>query len=256
MQKMGDKQIEFFKIILAGKKIEIECNYRLVFSQCRDYLADFECPDFVVRASIDELIAERMETPEIQNHAPGIAVSYADAFAEPRIVYNKIADKLIDYDTLLMHGSVVALKGKGYMFSANSGVGKTTRTKVWMDVYPGSIVINGDKPLVRVTDGEVVAYGSPWCGEEGWNTNASVPLRAIFFIERADNGEKNSIEEIGIENAFPLLVRQTHAPNTSEMLIKTIHLLKSFEGKVKLYKLRSAPTAEAIRLAYETANLR
>ncbi len=225
----------------------LECNYRVIFSQCRDYLADFETPDFIIHASMDEIIAERKEPPEILNHHPEIAVSYADDFAELRVVYNKIADRLIDCDTLLMHGSVVALDHHGYMFTANSGVGKTTRTKIWLDMFPGSFVVNGDKPLVKITEKEVLAYGTPWCGEEGWNTNTNVPVRAIFFLERANEGEKSTIEEIGMGKAFPLLVPQTHCPDNPEKLIKAIRLLKSLEGKVKFYKFRSTPTPERQR---------
>ena len=253
---MEDKPIEFFKVILAGRKIEIECHYRVVFYQCRDYLANFDQPDFVVRASLKEIFAERKEIPEMQNHDPGVAVSYADEFAESGVIYRRIAEKMLDYDTLLMHGSVVATDHYAYMFTAASGVGKSTRTKIWMDVYPGSFVVNGDKPLIRMEDNKAIAYGTPWCGGEGWNTNIGVPLRAIFLLERANEGERSTIEEITLGKAFPELFRQTNSPTNAEALHKTVDLLKALAGKVKLYKFRSTPTPEAVRLAYETARPR
>lgn len=253
---MIDKPVEFFKLILARKKIEIECHYRTVFYLCREYLADFEHPDFVIRASMEEIIAEHKEAPEMLNHDPGITVNYADDYAEPIIVYRKIANAMLDCDTLLMHGSVVATNNRGYMFTAPSGVGKSTRTRIWMDLYPESFVVNGDKPLVSVTKKEVIAYGTPWCGEEGWNRNTGVPLQAVFLLERAREGEDNSIEEISLGKAFPKLIKQTNKPVDAEALGKTINLLKALEGKVKFYEFHSAPTTEAIRLAYETARPR
>ena len=159
-------------------------------------------------------------------------------------------------DTFLMHGSVVALDNQAYMFTAPSGVGKTTRTRLWLDLYPDSIVVNGDKPLIKITSTEAIACGTPWCGKEGWNTNTMVPLRAIFLLERADEGEESSCEEISLGKAFPFLLQQTHRPEDPDLMRKTLSLLKSLEGKVKIYRFRSTPTEDSVRLAYETARPR
>lgn len=253
---MGKNKIYFFKIILADRKIEVECHYRVVYAQCKNYLADFEKPDFVVRAPMDEIISKRADIPEMENHDPRIAIRYADEYMEPLVVYQKIADKLIAFDTLLMHGAVVATECNAYMLTAPSGVGKSTRAKIWLDEYPGSIIVNGDKPLIKVTDTEILACGTPWCGKEEWNTNIMVPLRAVFLLERANEEEKTTIEEISIGKAFPTLLQQTYRPDDPEAMRKTIQLLKSMEGRVRFYHFHSTPTPEAVRLAYETARPR
>ncbi len=250
---MDKKTVEYFKIIIAGRKIEIECNYRIVFNQCRNYLANFTNPDSVIKTPAEEIAAERFDAPEMHVHDPDISVRYADEFTELRVVYKKIAEKLLQFDTFLMHGSVVSTKNVSYMFTATSGVGKSTRTKIWLDEYPGSFVVNGDKPLIKITDTEVLACGTPWCGSEGWNTNTMVPLRAIFLLERAGEDEPDSIEEVSLGKAFPFLLQQTYRPADPDLMRKTIDLLKAMEGKVRFYKFRSHPTAESVRLAYETA---
>lgn len=251
---MGDKPTEFFKIILAGKRIEVECNYRVVLAQCRDYLAEFDRPDFVVRASIEDIIAGRKKVPDNQTHIPGIAFRYADEYLEPYVVYKEIAERLIDYDTFLMHGAVVATDSQAYMFVAPSGVGKTTRAVLWLKEFPGSIIVNGDKPLVKVTGSEVLACGTPWCGSEGYNTNIMLPLRAIILLERAEEEKKSFIQEISIGNAFPTLLQQTYRPNDVSLTRKTINLLKALEGKVRFYKFRSTPTPDSIHLAFDTVS--
>lgn len=250
---MNDGVIEYFKIKLADVKIEVECNYRLVFWQCRDYLASFQYPDFTVRTSMDEIKAERIEMPELIKNKQGIAIRHADEYIEPYIVYRKIAENMLAHNTILVHGSVIAYENRGYMFIAPSGTGKTTRTKIWMDLYPGTKVINGDKPLIKLTEHEVIAYGTPWCGKEGWNTNSMIPITTVFFLERADGDNESSIEEINIGEAFPILLQHTFRSSNPDNVRKTIRLLKGFENKVKFYRFHSKPTKDAVRLAYTTA---
>lgn len=245
------KTIFYFKIILAGIKIEVECRNSSDFAFCKNYLSAFDSPDFVVRASLDEIkkaekeLADRFSITDFANkEIRGI---------ENQIIYRKIVEQSINYNTLLVHGSVVAMSGNGYMFTAPSGVGKTTRTRIFRNIYPDSIVVNGDKPLIKITSTQAIACGTPWCGKEGWNSNTMVPLRAIFLLERADEGENSSIEEVSIGRAFPALLQQTYRPDAPDLMKKTLFLLKSLENKVKIYRFRSAPTEESVRLAYETA---
>ncbi|MBR4235948.1 MAG: hypothetical protein IKR85_07790 [Clostridia bacterium] len=248
-----NNDIEYFKIKLAGLNIEVECNFRYILNLCHKYLAQFATPDIVVRASIEEIIAARDEIPEAQKSIPGVAVCYADDHTEPLILYEKIAKKVIDYNTFLMHGAVIATQGCAYMLTAASGVGKTTRALLWQEEYPNTFFVNGDKPLIKITDTEALACGTPWSGREGLNTNTMVPLRAIFLLERANEGMPDSIEEVSLGKAFPFLLQQTYRPADPDAMRKTIQLLKAMDGKVKFFKFRSHPTAESVRLAYETA---
>ena len=250
---MQEEQIEFFKIEIAGIKIEVECKYHIVLNFCHKYLASFEKPDFVVRASSEDLIAGRLPDAEKMNHFTGVAFRFADEYIESSVICQKITEEMISFNTLLMHGSVVAKDGYAYMFTAPSGVGKTTRTKIFRNLYPDSIIVNGDKPFIKVTSTEVVACGTPWCGKEGWNTNIMVPLRAIFLLERVKDGEESSVEEISLGKAFPFLLQQTYRSKKPELMRKTLQLLKLFDGKLKIYKYRSSPTEESVRLAYEAA---
>lgn len=253
---MQSESVEYFKLVLAGINIEVECCYNIVFNQCLDYLAEFDKADFIVSTSIEEIKAEHAHILKQNTYKQGIAQCPAYEYSEPIVVFRKIAENMVRYNTLLMHGAVVATDKCCYMITAASGIGKTTRARLWLEEYPGSYIVNGDKPLIKVTETELIACGTPWCGKEGWNTNTMVPLRAIFFLERADEGEKTTIEEISASKAFPMLLQQTNRPSELEGERKTIQLLKQFEGKVRFYKFRSTPTREAIRLAYETVRPR
>ena len=114
-------------------------------------------------------------------------------------------------------------------------------------------MVNGDKPLIKIDDAQAIACGTPWCGKEGWNTNTMVSLRAIFLLERVADGEADSIEELTFRKAFPYLLNQVYCPKEPELMKKTLSLLKTLDGRVKIYKFRSTPTKEAVKLSYETA---
>lgn len=111
-----------------------------------------------------ELELEASKLPPIEEWYEGVATTRFYGDIENEIIQKKIADVMPSFNTFLMHGSVVSLNNQAYMFTAPSGTGKTTRTRLWVDEYPSSIVINGDKPLIKVTEEDIFACGTPWCG--------------------------------------------------------------------------------------------
>ena len=240
-----------FLISLAGRTVEIHSRYDSVKNYCRDYLChDQTRPDIIVTIT-DTDIEREGEKARRADKKSGVAAAHSPAHLEITAAHRKIATAMTAFDTFLMHGPVISTVGQGYMISAPSGIGKTTRIKLWAENIPESVVINGDKPLLRVAEGTVAAYGTPWCGKEGMNTNTAVPLRAIFLLERSDAG--NDIREMSFSEAFPMLLRQTFRPDDIESGRQTLRLLKAMEGKVKIYRFCSEPTAEAVRLAWNTA---
>lgn len=247
------EKVYFFKASIADKSIEIECHHKAVFKQCRCYLSDFEKPDLVIKVSEKEMIEEASLLPPIEESYEGVATSRSYGQIENKIVQRKIAEGLVPFDTFLMHGATIAYKNHAYMFTAPSDTGKTTRCKLWKNIYSDSVVICDDKPFIQIKDSQAFACGSPWCGKEGMNTNIIVPLRAIFLLERAGEGEQSLVEEVSLGKAFTFLLQQTYRPESPDLMRKTIQLLKSLEGKVKIYRFHSTPTDESVRLAYETA---
>ena len=106
-------------------------------------------------------------------------------------------------------------------------------------------------------DGEnAIACGTPWCGKEGINTNTMLPLRGVFFVERTEGKEPDSVQEISKGQAFMLLMNQVYIPTQAEGRRKVLELVKAMTDKVQFYKFRSSPSMEAIKLAYETVRER
>ena len=233
-----------FRMRLAGRTAEVRPIYGEVRELCRHYLAaDEGAPDITVTVTPEDIAREAAESARQGREM--VPQPYLETVA----VHRRIAVSMLRYDTFLMHGVVVATAGQGYMITAPSGTGKSTRAKLWADHIPDSMIVNGDKPLLRVGEDGVTAFGTPWCGKEGWNVNTSVPLRAIFVLERSESG--NAVERLSFGEAFPALLRQTYRPDEADERLLTLRLFETMAGKVNVYRFRSEPTLEAVRLAYE-----
>ena len=223
-----------FMICLADIHIEIDSIYDGVYKLCKGYLTEEGQADFTVEISQSDIDYERKKSireAALEHLKP---VIFPDHYLETLAVYRKIATKMLDYDTFLMHGSVVAAGGHAYLFTAPSGTGKTTHTRLWLENIPGSFVVNGDKPLIRVHDGYCEACGTPWAGKEFMNTNVIVPLRAICLLER---GQENSIEELPFLDVYVNLFQQIYRPVEAKAVRKTMELIRRMGESVRFYRL-------------------
>ncbi len=251
-----------FTIRLAEKNIRIESQYRRVYDQCKHYQVQNVQPDlWVFPTTVNGASDSNSDEPRsaekdglmmlFPKETREMETSQLVELAESVQICQEIVEGLIPSNYMLMHGAVVAREGYGYMFTAKSGVGKTTRVQRWMEAYPDSVVVNGDKPLIQICEGKLpLVFGSPWCGKEGWNTNMSVPLRAVFLLERS---EENRAERMTEAQAFMKLLPQIHRPADPDLGRNVLRMLRILTEQVAVYRFRSAPTQEAVRLAWETA---
>ena len=100
--------------------------------------------------------------------------------------------KILDRNCVLFHCSAVAVDGKAYLFTAASGTGKSTHTRMWRQHFGGrAVMVNDDKPILRIKDDGIYVCGTPWCGKHGLQTNVEVPVQGICIL---GGGEKNMIK--------------------------------------------------------------
>lgn len=177
---------------------------------------------------------------------------FSDAYMETLAVYRKIADHLLSCDTLLFHGSVIAVDGIGYLFTAKSGTGKSTHTRLWREYFgERAVMVNDDKPLLRITDSGVTAYGTPWDGKHRLSTNIAVPLKGICILTRDTT---NHIEPEEPHALYPLIVQQTNRSLSADGMKQTLSLIDRMLNVVPVYRLGVNMDIEAARVAYEGMN--
>lgn len=226
---------------VADKVVTVHSIYEMVHDVFNDYRTD-EAPDYEIWITEDDIANERAATKS------GCSTCRS-AYLEVLAVYRKMAEQLVEFDRILFHGSVVAVNGQGYLFSAKSGVGKSTHASLWLEhLSNAATIINDDKPLLYVDKDRVVAYGTPLNGKHNRGTNASVPLKAICFLHR---DIENHIERVTFKEHRSDLLGQVYWPAELSRQLKTLALIDQLERLVEAYSLGCNTDVSAARVSYE-----
>lgn len=233
---------------IADKVIEVSSIYEDVHEYCKDYATNDQ-PDFSVTITPEDIALEKQKSDSEYAYEGLPLPNFSDELLEETAVYRKIAEIMPGYDTFVFHGSVIAVDGVGYLFTAKSGTGKSTHTRLWREYFGNrAVMVNDDKPMLKITDSGVIAYGTPYNGKHRLGTNIAVPLKAICILTR---GEENSIVRIDKSEAYPMLVQQVYRPQNSMQLMKTLDLVDTMAESVKLYNLVCNMEIEAAKIAFE-----
>ena len=143
------------------------------------------------------------------------------------------AKHLLKFNGTYMHASAVILDGKAYLFSANSGTGKSTHTEKWCRLF-GATYLNDDKPALRLVDGIWMAYGTPWSGKHDLSTPTGVPLGGIAFLKR---GEENAIRPMPSADAVPHLLHQSQWKLQREQMQTQLALMDNLLRQIPVWEL-------------------
>ena len=212
-------------VMIAGIPIGIDNRYDHTARISADYLTD-EAPLFTVYATDAEIEREDEQTDG----------EFSRGYLESTVIFRRIAEQLPKYDAVVFHGAVLAKGSKAYAFTAKSGVGKTTHTRLWLSELGESVhYINGDKPVIRIIDGVPYAYGTPWRGKEGYGTNESAPLAAIALLERA---EVNSARIIDADEGTLRLVKQIYIPKDPECAVLAMRIADKIISSTRFVELK------------------
>ncbi len=200
-------------------------------------------------------ISEPVENPDVeivgkaeafQNKYPYLTLDESEHIYTCRVFYWH----LLQFDGMLLHASAVVKDGYAFLFSASSGTGKSTHTNLWRKVYGYDrvLMLNDDKPALRLENGRWYAYGTPWSGKTDQNLNMRAPLGGICMLERA---EKNEIEPFGGSRAMFELLQQTLRPGNAADRQKVLEYLGSILEDVPVWKLRCNMEEEAARVSHD-----
>ena len=233
-----------FKIRLAGRSIAVHSIYPDVYYEYNNFLAENSKPDIEICTDEDQIAAEFIRANQSDRKA--FSIPMAEAFLVQRL----ISEQMLNFNTFLMHGTVIAVDNKAYMFTAPSGTGKTTHVRKWLNNIKGSFIVNGDKPLIIADEDGVYACGTPWNGKEQMGNNAIVPLDSIVFMKRSD---ENRMEAVHYLTVFPKLLEQTYLPMDEEKMKKRLELLTRLKGNVGFYQFHFNNFKEdTFRVSYNT----
>ncbi len=213
------------KLRVAQLNIEILNRGKYIERLAQKYITDFKTADITLSATDDDIEEEKSRAVN------PVSKGYAEATA----VYRKLGHILPQYDGYILHAATFELKGRGIGFLAKSGTGKSTHMMNWMKLFGDEMkIVNGDKPIIRFRDGEPYAYGTPWCGKEGFSENTSTRLTDLCFIERSDENKAVKLEDADV---IKRLLNQIIVPLGSENIIKTLELIDQTVKKCNIWEI-------------------
>ena len=233
----------------ADKTVQVDSLYDEVHEYCRDYLCE-GTPDFSVAISHADIEYERRKSEKNDILEGRTVREWSDGYLEELAVYRKIAEKMPEFDTFLFHASAISVDGQAYLFTAKSGTGKSTHTRLWRELLGSrAVMVNDDKPLIRVGQSGVTVFGTPYNGKHRLGENISVPLKSVCILERS---EKNHIRKISKAEAYPMLLQQVYRPSDSAALAKTLELIDKMTEYITFWRLGCNMEISAADLAYHT----
>ena len=146
--------------------------------------------------------------------------------------------------------SAVVMDGRAYLFSADSGTGKSTHTALYRRYFGDDRVriLNDDKPAIRLEDGVFYAYGTPWSGKTDLNLNLRVPLGGICLLER---GQNNEIAPMPARKALFRLLQQTRRFEDKTKMDKVLYLLDRLLQTTPIWVMKCNMDPDAARVSYE-----
>ncbi len=151
---------------------------------------------------------------------------------------------LLDYDRFILHASFVTSPWGGLLFSADSGVGKSTQAELWHS-YRDSKVINGDRVIVS-KEVSWRAYGSVYAGSSGYFVPENYPVGAIVLLEQ---GAENRVWPATKGEAFRMLLLQSGMEQESPRNVDRLcDLLTDLVDRVPVYRLSCTPDSRAVEV--------
>lgn len=158
---------------------------------------------------------------------------------------------ILKHNAVAIHSSVIVAEDRGVLFLGESGTGKSTHTRLWRENIEGARLLNDDSPIVRIVDGEVRVYGSPWSGKTPCYKSEAYPMAGLCRLSQAPH---NRIKRLSNLMAIGALLPScppifAHDSALQDMICATVG---DIVRGTKSYHLECLPNKEAAELSYNT----
>lgn len=106
---------------------------------------------------------------------------------------------VLPFHTVAIHSSCIIYQNQAVLFLGESGTGKSTHTRLWREHIEGAILLNDDSPILRVEEGKIWAYGSPWSGKTPCYKQEKYELKGCVRLSQA---KMNQMKRLSILEAY------------------------------------------------------
>ena len=158
---------------------------------------------------------------------------------------------LTENNAIAIHSSTIVAEDRAVLFLGESGTGKSTHTRLWRESIEGATLLNDDSPIVRIVDGCVRVYGSPWSGKTPCYKAEHYPIAGFCRLSQAPYNR--------IKRLQPLLAIGALLPSCPPIFAHDEHLqdlicstIGEVVRSVGVFHLECLPNEEAAQLSYST----
>lgn len=150
-------------------------------------------------------------------------------------------DELLFTNYLAYHGlgvevhgcGLIDADGCGFLFLGHSGAGKSTTARLWNSSRRPEI-LSDDRLILRIHNGELWMYGTPWHGEAAFASPGKAKLNKIFVLQHGDTNrmrEMRRAEAAGelFARCFPPFHSAVGLERTVEFLNRVVHAAPCYE---------------------------
>lgn len=160
------------------------------------------------------------------------------------------AQAILEHDGVFVHASCVSMEGKSYLFLGKSGTGKSTHARQWLQAFPDCRLLNDDNPALRIEDGKVMVYGTPWSGKTSCYKNEGYLVAGIARLRQA---KTNSFSPLEGPEIFAALLPSCSAIRQDAGLLEALYCtLIQIAEQVTVGCMECLPNIDAARVCYNS----
>ena len=223
---------------IAGLKIELTPRYERLRKQSENYQSSAVLGETVIGVK-----------PEPFDEARVVMNRPSEGEKEYICCSAAFCRNIVPQGRFFLHASAVVCEGEAYLFAAPSGTGKSTHTAMWKKRFPGSYILNDDKPVIWPQKEMVTVWGTPFAGKTNLQVNRGVPLKGICFLQQDSENRIWPVEE---EKALALLLNHTWRPQKKEEMNDLLDMIGQVVERVPIYEMGCTKERKAVELSYET----
>lgn len=142
-----------------------------------------------------------------------------------------------------IHSASVLYQGKAWLFSGHSGMGKSTHTALWHELFD-TPYLNGDLNLLGLHKDHIIVYGIPWCGTSEIFTAEAYELGGIVLLGR--DLQTDYLEELNpSEKVLRVMQRMISPAWTERQLSENLFFAGEIADRVPVLHLLCTKNASA-----------
>lgn len=152
--------------------------------------------------------------------------------------------RMREKDNFILHCAYIVYKEKAILFSAPSGMGKSTQACLWQQ-YKDARIINGDRALLTKQNDGYYACGWPICGSSEICINEKYPIACIVTLRK---DTQNSITQLSYKQTFKQILSElTVNYHNPAFLNDTLDFVDDLSKAITMYHLSCDISIDAVK---------